>query len=511
MGIKKRTAVPQFDTGKKLGLIRPPGNQTAANTSPAPSLTPKRRRTSVEMSFRSLTSAQIATMVGHMKARAEAAQKAELNKRQSSSDQKAADTHPQSPHDNATTRNSGPHQTPKRAVATSLSLTHRTSASPGGAATQTQGRRYVRKDMPKSCANSGGRRYQRPAAEKAQTVSSLLSAPGALELARAKLVAEASASNTNTRAAWAKWALICAARGGQTNVPSDDCLISFQAALRQANYSPGSIRTYVAHVKAEAARRRAETPSGPQLARALKKNAGAPKQAGAILAEDLARWWCRVRGSPTWHSGAKCPTSPRSERRWESLRMMEASFFFLLRYAEASALTTDDVEFEETAEGVATARVIIRKSKTDQQAAGCSIRMKCACEASERAFGAPLCPVHSLEDQVEEATMAGRKRLWSCTRTQYQGVLDWFAETDGKPKKPTARRTPHGARVGGTISLACANVPSDRIRRLGRWKSITMVDHYRGLAALDPPTRGLRDMLVGTPPDAGYLDDADSE
>ena len=117
----------------------------------------------------------------------------------------------------------------------------------------------------------------------------------------------------------------------------------------------------------------------------------------------------------------------------------------------------------------------LRKSKTDQQGAGTSIRLKAVDSAPE------VCPVRALVQYMSLRPKNGDKLLIhhngeSLTRYQFQAVLKKAACL---LKWDATRFSSHSFRIGAATTAASNGHSIESIMRKGRWRSAAVTSYIR--------------------------------
>ena len=181
------------------------------------------------------------------------------------------------------------------------------------------------------------------------------------------------------------------------------------------------------------------------------------------------------------------PQSPHFEA-------LATGIWFLLRISELIALNVEDVRQRRGPR--LQMGVWVRRSKTDQEAAGALVCRDCVCEEPG---AAPWCPAHLLwrvvcsrkDMMCETGTVSGKAplftdvqggRLTSGTIAEAVRATASEAGLDTKAEGAWLHGT-HSLRVTGAILGFAANLTEEEVRSLGRWSS----------------TKAMRNYLRGTP------------
>ena len=137
--------------------------------------------------------------------------------------------------------------------------------------------------------------------------------------------------------------------------------------------------------------------------------------------------------------------------------------------------------------------LVIRQSKTDQEAQGELVTRDCTCSESPN----DRCPAHVIWDQVTDRLITG-KRLGAdmsqaplfvgptgdrLSKTEVVEAVKAVALAAGEPLqcKGLNRYGTHSMRVAGALLAFSANVGEETVRALGRWKTTqAMMAYLRG-------------------------------
>lgn len=175
------------------------------------------------------------------------------------------------------------------------------------------------------------------------------------------------------------------------------------------------------------------------------------------------------------------------------------TFAAALRRSEAAALDVDDLRFEER--GVV---VTVRRSKSDQMAAGCAI-------AIPRVAAPELCPVRALRAWIDAAAIADGPLFRSFGRRRGRVAGEMQARRiDGRDVARILQRATadagldgnfgaHSLRAGFVTAGAVAGVADRDLMRVTRHRSVATLHGYirRATVFEDPP---LATILGGTAP-----------
>ena len=256
--------------------------------------------------------------------------------------------------------------------------------------------------------------------------------------------------------------------GGHPSLPATPQAVTLYlghlAATGRSLASVQQARSAISHVHAAAGIRKGDNPAlHPLVAEAVKgwrNRAPAPRQAGALTADALARVR-EVLRLPRHGRGGRMESSETARRRAAlDLAIIGVLADGGLRRSEAAALTWGDVEV--WADG--TGRLTVQKGKNQVEPATVAVTT-----ATARALRDirpenvdPGAPVFGLTGE----TLANRVRA----AAEAAGLGNGFSG--------------HSGRIGMARRMVAAGAPNAAVQRQGRWKNGDMVARYtRGEAA----------------------------
>ncbi|KAF4650883.1 hypothetical protein FOL47_000799 [Perkinsus chesapeaki] len=250
-----------------------------------------------------------------------------------------------------------------------------------------------------------------------------------------------------------------------------EMLLTFVYVLDKVGYPYSTIRTYVSGLKTQNLERGYELTSieGELIKRGMtavrKKQPPGADRSGAKETVSVAQ------------ARAAIVRDSQLRQGHSSLAVaLRLCLFGLLRCRECLALRCLDVYFEQV--GLwDVVRLTVRRSKTDQYAAGVVLRLGCAAPNTGRPCLEPLCPVHSLY-----AFMCDGFRRKALTRDGYlfgdlaytsflRGVKEAFG------RQAAGNYGTHSLRRSGSRWMWLAGVSNFEISQFGRWSLLDTLQH----------------------------------
>ncbi|KAF4709537.1 hypothetical protein FOZ63_024873, partial [Perkinsus olseni] len=150
--------------------------------------------------------------------------------------------------------------------------------------------------------------------------------------------------------------------------------------------------------------------------------------------------------------------------------------FGLLRCRECLAMRCCDIFFE-VVDGCDVVRLKVRRSKTDQFAAGVAMRIGCAVGSARRPCEDPLCPVHALYTYMCSGFTQGAlaKDGMVFGALSYNGFLGTVKQLFGSQAE--GNYGTHSLRRSGSQWLWLAGVTNFEIAQYGRWSLLDTLQH----------------------------------
>ena len=291
-----------------------------------------------------------------------------------------------------------------------------------------------------------------------------LNAEHVAAIVEAAEAAHSPATRRNYRAAFARFATWCASEG-LDSLPAAPETVAAYLVARARTLAPASVRMDRAAIGNRHREAGAVDPTASEGVRLVLRGIGrtaarqghAPKQAAGLTAEALAAIRATARQPRPGPSGRTESTEAAKRRGAVDVALASVMRDALLRRSEAAALRWADVALRADGSG----RVTIRRSKTDQEAAGAvqyigpaaAKALKAIRPASPdpdaRVFG--LRAAHSLANRIRAMAKAA-------------GLDGAFSG--------------HSGRVGMARDLVAAGASVSAVQVAGRWASSRMPAHY---------------------------------
>ena len=278
---------------------------------------------------------------------------------------------------------------------------------------------------------------------------------------------DASKASATRRAYDRAWAAFTAFAGNST-LPADPYQVALYLSQLGEHARPSTVRQHAAAISSRHREAGHETPvQHAGVVQALKGNERrqgvSAEQADGI---DADRW-----EQITEHAmdarvtrGGRLETEAEARRRaLLDMALISTMRDAMLRRSEASALTWEDIQFEPDGSG----RVLIRRSKTDQEGQG-------AIRYLSDVTMELLTAIRLVRDPAATDSVFGISPSQICRRiaqaAAQAGLLGHFSG--------------HSPRIGMAIDLARAGYSLPAIQEAGRWQSPSMPAYYiRGVAA----------------------------
>ena len=274
-------------------------------------------------------------------------------------------------------------------------------------------------------------------------------------LTAALAASKAPATRRAYRSAWAAWSAWSAAHGGADLPATPEHVAAYLAARAETGAGLATLRMAVAAIAAAHDLAGASSPCADRVVRAvmqgLARQAAADghtaRQAAGLTAEAVAT----IRGA----------INGRAETRLRDATTMAIVSTMAdagLRRSEAAALTWGQITRADDGSG----RIEVRRSKTDQEAAGAVVAITAAAlrdldrMAALRGSRAPDASVFGLCDRTIARRIAAAAKA--------AGLGDGFSG--------------HSGRVGMAQRMTSNRAPAAAVMRQGRWSSVRMVARY---------------------------------
>ena len=274
-----------------------------------------------------------------------------------------------------------------------------------------------------------------------------------------------SSTRRNYAAAWKRFSL-WADREGLTAMPAMPETVAAYLAERAADgLSPASLRMDRAAIRYHHAEAGHANPADSQgvrrVLRGLTRRAAyegrTPKQAAALTASGLDAI-CRTADlRRTGPSGRTERASTARRRGRVDIALVSVMRDAMLRRSEAAALTWADVEFQSDG----SARVTVRRSKSDQDGTGSTLYVGRSAAAALRAINRPAtslgAPVFGLR-----SGRAVSNRIAAAARAA--GLVGHYSG--------------HSPRIGMARDLVASGAGVAAVQVAGRWASVQMPAYY---------------------------------
>lgn len=295
-----------------------------------------------------------------------------------------------------------------------------------------------------------------------------VTAEEAERLGQALLSSRAAWTNYCYYRAWLAWERWCTGRGC-TPLPAAPALLAVYLTERAAaGLGPAGLRLAVAAVNDRHRERGLELPGQhPGVQRALRglvREMGRPPQAAAALDGAGLAAVRAVALQPRLGRGGRMETSEFARKRGLLDRALAGVMWCcLLRRGEAAALLWSDLSF--MSDG--TARLLVRRSKTDQEGEGKLLYVN-------RPVAADLLEWGKAQGKTEDG------RVFPLRPPQIAGRLRAAARAAGLDGNFSG----HSPRIGMAQDLAGRGVELPALMEAGRWQSPKMPAYYiRGVSA----------------------------
>ena len=297
------------------------------------------------------------------------------------------------------------------------------------------------------------------------TATAALREPHVQRVVDAAQDAHSAITRRNYRAAWRRFQT-WADREGIGSIPALPETVAAYLAERAANgLSPASLRLDPAAIRyhhTEAGHANpADNEGVRRVLRGLTRRAAcegrAPRQAAALTEEGLAAIRANARLRRTGPGGRTERASKARLRGQVDIALASVMRDAMLRRSEAAALTWADVAFRSDG----SARVTVRRSKSDQDGAGATLYVGRAAAAALRAIHRP--------DASSKAQVFGLRsgravsnRIAAAARAA--GLMGRFSG--------------HSPRIGMARDLVASGAGVAALQVAGRWASAPMPAHY---------------------------------
>jgi len=144
----------------------------------------------------------------------------------------------------------------------------------------------------------------------------------------------------------------------------------------------------------------------------------------------------------------------------------------------------DEVGATLRSEGDDSVKFRIGKSKVDQAAKGWEISFKCCCKATKTAgLKRKICPMHACNQQQWNKWSQQPKKT---VRGRFMRLIGLAGLPNEKPPGKYQRRpyNLYSIRIGGAQSATLAKTPVEIIKKVGRWKNNSTMEHYQSNVTL---------------------------
>ena len=280
--------------------------------------------------------------------------------------------------------------------------------------------------------------------------------------------AMAPSTHSAYRAAWRQWARWAKARRVRPLPAAAADVANYLAAMADSGRAAASLEICRSAIRAEHRAAGLDDPTGKEEVRAtlngIRRRAAAdgqlPHQAAPLCAHHCAKIMAALRGDP----------GLRAARDRALLWLMRDG---MLRRSELCGLQLRDFR----AEGDCSGRLTVRRSKTDQQGAGCVLYLSAGAarcvedwivrsEIYRDGPGAPL---------IRKVNRGGRAEGRPLAPNSVSRILKRLARLAGID---SARVSGHSCRIGMAIDLARSGASLVAMQQAGRWKSPNMPARY---------------------------------
>jgi len=308
-------------------------------------------------------------------------------------------------------------------------------------------------------------------------------------LADAKAASLAPATHEVYASAWRSWARYAQERNEPCLPAAVETLEGWLACLSAQGRSPSTIRAYRAAVAWHHRRLNPNPAHHPDMrdtlagiARLASLEGHAPRQASPLRQHDIHRIIHTAREPRNNQPGGKPETAEQARRRGDlETAMILIAYDAALRASELLALRWSDIEPSEDSLG---ARVLIRRSKTDQTAKGA------VAPISARTLAAV--------ENIRPADAQPNDRIFPFSYTALNRRIKTAARAAGIDH---ANITTHSPRIGLAQDLAATGATMPALMLAGRWSTEETAARYiKHLAADHTPLARHHRKPPQTPP-----------
>ena len=298
-----------------------------------------------------------------------------------------------------------------------------------------------------------------------ETATAALRDPHVRRLVDAARNSHSASTRRNYRAAWRRFE-IWAGREGLTPIPAAPETVAAYLAERAADgLSPASLRMDRAAIRYHHTEAGLANPADNEgvrrVLRGLTRQAACegrtPRQAAALTEEGLAGIRATAHLTRTGPSGRTERASAAHLRGEVDIALVSVMRDAMLRRSEAAALTWADVEFRSDG----SARVTVRRSKSDQDGTGATLYVGRAAAAELRAIHRP--------DTSPKARVFGLR--------SGRAVSNRIAAA-AKAAGLMGRFSGHSPRIGMARDLVASGAGVAAVQVAGRWASAQMPAYY---------------------------------